>query len=191
LKFKKLFRIVIFYNNIVYAPNFKESGNNVFMYRNGTTSDEAGSWYIYNNIFIGGGTIKLFDIEDNDARIKNNIFYSIPAGTGQVFLKVPLEDWSRVDYNLYGQNNGIKGNKIINFRGSKTISQMRNLGAELHGIDRQNPLFISPFSNLHLQNGSPALKSGFNLGILFNIDKNGVERLPSGNWDIGCYQNSQ
>jgi len=181
----------LFYNNIVYAPNFKESGNNVFMYRNGTTSDGAGSWYIYNNIFIGGGTIKLFDIEDKDARIKNNIFYSIPAGTGQVFLKVPLEDWSRLDYNLYGQNNGIKGNKIINFKGSKTISQMRNLGAEVHGIDRQNPLFISPFNNLHLQNDSPALNSGLNLGIPFNIDKNRMERPKNESWDIGCYQNSQ
>jgi len=52
----------LFYNNVVYAPNFKESGNNVFMYNNNTTSDGAGSWYIYNNIFIGGGTIKLFSI---------------------------------------------------------------------------------------------------------------------------------
>ena len=180
----------LFYNNIVYAPNFKESGNNVFMYNNATTSDEAGSWYIYNNIFIGGGTIKLFSIEDKDARIKNNIFYSIPAGTGQIFFKVPLDDWSRLDYNLYGQNNGIKGDKIFNFEGSKSMSQMQNLGAELHGIDRQNPLFKTPFSNLHLQNGSPALNNGINLGIPFNRDKNGVERPPNGNWDIGCYHNS-
>jgi hypothetical protein len=180
----------LFYNNIVYAPNFKKSGNNLFLYSNGTTSDEAGSWYIYNNIFIGGGTVKLFDIEDKDARIKNNIFYSIPGGTGQIFLKVPLDDWSRLDYNLYGQNNGIKGNKIINFKGSKTMSQMQHLGAELNGIDRRDPLFKTPFSNLHLQNGSPALNGGINLGIPFNFDKNGEERPQNGNWDIGCYQNA-
>jgi len=96
----------LFYNNIVYAPYFRESGNNVFLYTNGSTPDDVGAWYIYNNVFIGGGTIKLFSIEDKDARIKNNIFYSIPERTGLVFLKVPLEDWSRLDYNLYGQNNG-------------------------------------------------------------------------------------
>jgi hypothetical protein len=179
----------LFYNNIVYAPNFKKSGNNVFMYTNNMTSDGAGSWYIYNNIFIGGGTVKLFSIEDKDAHIKNNIFYSIPAGTGQVFLIVPLDDWARLDYNLYGQNNGINGNNIINFEGSKTMKQMHILGAELHGIDRQNPLFITPFSNLHLKNGSPALNSGINLGTPINKDKNGLERPQNGNWDLGCYQN--
>jgi len=181
----------LFYNNIVYAPNFKESGNNVFYYSNGTTLDKAGSWYIYNNIFIGGGTIKLFSIEDKDARIKNNIFYSIPAGTGQVLLKVPLDDWSRLDYNLYGQNNGIKEDKIFNFEGSKSMSQMRVLGAELHGIDRQDPLFKTPFRNLHLQYKSPAFNSGIGLGSPFNIDKDGINRSTSGNWDIGCYQHSQ
>jgi len=179
----------LFYNNIVYAPNFKSSGNNVFMYSNNTTSDGAGSWYIYNNIFIGGGTIKLFSIEDKDARIKNNIFYSIPAGTGQVFLKVPLDDWSRLDYNFYGQNNGTKGDKIIRFNGSKSMSQIRILGAELHGIDRQNPLFKTPFTDLHLQNNSLAVKNGINLGFPFNKDKNGIERPKNGNWDLGCYQN--
>lgn len=181
----------LFYNNIVYAPNFKNSGNNVFSYGNGKISDVAGTWYIYNNIFIGGGTVNLFKIEDKDARIKNNIFYSIPAGTGQVYIRVPLDDWTRFDYNLYGQNNGIKGDKIIKFEGSKSMNQMQNLGAELHGIDRKNPLFMTPFSNLKLLNHSPAIKNGINLGVLFNIDKNGMERPKNGNWDIGCYQNSQ
>ena len=180
----------LFSNNIVYAPNFKNSGNNVFSYGNGKISDAAGSWFIYNNIFIGGGTINLFKIEDKDATIKNNIFYSIPAGTGQIFLRVPLEDWTRFDYNLYGQNNGINGDKIVKFEGSKSMRQLQNLGAELHGIDRKNPLFKSPFSNLHLQNGSPALNSGINLGVPFSIDKNGMERPKNGNWDIGCYHNS-
>ena len=68
---------------------------------------------------------------------------------------------------------------------------MQNLGAELHGIDRKNPLFMTPFSNLKLLNDSPAIKNGINLGVLFNIDKNGMERPKNGNWDIGCYQNSQ
>jgi len=181
----------LFFNNIIYAPNFKNSGNNVFSYSNGSVSDAAGSWYIFNNIFIGGGTINLFKIEDKHAQIKNNIFYSIPTGTGQVFLRTPLEDWSQLDYNLYGENNGINEGKIIKFEGSKSISQMNKLGAELHGIDRKNPLFKTPFSNLHLQNESPALNCGINLGVPFNMDKNGVERPQKGNWDIGCYQNSQ
>jgi len=180
----------LFFNNIIYAPEFNNSGNNVFSYSNGKTLDEAGSWYIYNNIFIGGGTINLFKIEDKDAHIKNNIFYSIPAETGQIYLRVPLEDWSRLDYNLYGQNNGTKGDKIFRFEGSKSMNQMQNLGAELHGIDRENPVFKTPFINLHLQIGSPGLNSGINLGIPFNIDKNGMERPINGNWDIGCYQNS-
>jgi hypothetical protein len=180
----------LFFNNIIYAPNFKNSGNNVFSYSNGNVSDTAGAWYIFNNIFIGGGTINLFKIEDKDAHIKNNIFYSMPAGTGQVFLRSPLEDWSQLDYNLYGQNNGINEGKIIKFEGSKSMGQMQNLGAELHGIDRKNPLFKTPFSNLYLQNESPALNRGINLGIPFNIDKNGIERPQDGNWDIGCYQNS-
>jgi hypothetical protein len=159
------------------------------MYNNSTTSDGEGSWYIYNNIFIGGGTIKLFSIEDKDALIKNNIFYSIPPGTGQVFLRTPLDDWTQLDYNLYGQNNGTKGDKIIRFDGSKSMSQIRILGAELHGIDRQNPLFKTPFTDLHLQNNSLAVKNGINLGFPFNKDKNGIERPKTGNWDLGCYQN--
>jgi hypothetical protein len=69
------------------------------------------------------------------------------------------------------------------------MSQIRILGAELHGIDRRNPLFKTAFSNLHLQNGSPALNSGINLCIPINKDKNGVERPQNGNWDLGCYQN--
>ena len=181
----------LFFNNVVYAPYFKNSGNNVFSYGNGEISDGAGSWYIYNNIFIGGGTVNLFKIEDKDAHIKNNIFYSIPAATGQVYIKVPLEDWTRFDYNLYGQNNGIKGDKIIKFEGSKSLKQMQNLGAELHGIDRKNPLFITPFSDLKLQYGSPAIMKGINLGTPFNNDKNGMERPQNRNWDIGCFQNSQ
>ena len=180
----------LFYNNIVYAPNFRNSGNNVFSYSNGTVSDGVGSWYIYNNVFIGGGTINLFKIEDKDAHIKNNIFYSIPHGTGQVILKAPLDNWSQLDYNLYGQNNGIKENKIINFDGSKSMNQMQRLGAELHGVDRQDPLFKIPFSNLHLQNDSPALDSGINLGLPFTKDKTDIERPKNGNWDLGCYQNS-
>ena len=178
----------LFFNNIIYAPYFINSGNNVFSYSNGNISDAAGSWYIYNNIFIGGGTINLLKIEDKDAHIKNNIFYSIPPGTGQVCLRVPLDDWSNLDYNLYGQNNGIKGDKIIYFNGSKSMSQMRTLGAELHGIDRQNPLFKVPFSDLHLQDNSPSINSGINLGVPFNIDKNGTKRPHDENWDIGCYQ---
>ena len=160
------------------------------MYTNNRTSDEAGSWYIYNNVFIGGGTIKLFSIEDKDAHVKNNIFYSITARSGQVFIKVPLDDWSQLDYNLYGQNNGINGDKIINFNGSKSMNQMRDHGAELHGIDRQNPLFENPFSNLHLQSESPAMNSGANLGITISIDKDGRQRPQGENWDIGCYQNT-
>ena len=178
----------LFFNNIVYAPNFKSSGNNLFSYSNSTVPDTDGSWYIYNNIFIGGGTINLFKLEDKDAQIKNNIFYSIPAGTGQVFLRVPLENWSQLDYNLYGENNGINEGEIIKFDGSKSMSQMNSLGAELHGIDRKNPLFKTPFSNLYLQKESPALNRGINLGIPFNVDKNGLERPQNENWDIGCYQ---
>lgn len=178
-----------FYNNVVYCPNFRTSGNNVFLYVNGTTPDDAGSWYIYNNIFIGGGTIKLFSIEDKEAKIKNNIFYSIQPETGLVFLTTPLDDWSGLDYNLYGQNNGTKRGKIIYFEGNKSMSQMRILGAELHGIDRQDPLFKTPFNNLYLQNNSLALNNGINLGVPFNRDKNNTERPMGGNWDIGCYQN--
>jgi hypothetical protein len=180
----------LFYNNIVYCPNFKTSGNNVFLYVNETTPDVAGSWYIYNNIFIGGGTMKLFSIEDKDAKIKNNIFYSTQPESGLVFLKTPLDDWSGLDYNLYGQNNGTRRGKIINFEGNKSINQMHILGAELHGIDRQDPLFKTLFTNLHLQNNSPAQNSGINLGVPYNQDKNGTERPKTGNWDIGCYQNS-
>ncbi|MCZ6702374.1 MAG: hypothetical protein O6940_04960, partial [Ignavibacteria bacterium] len=84
-----------------------------------------------------------------------------------------------------------KGKKIFKFEGSKTMSQMRILGAELHGIDRENPLFKTPFSNLHLKNGSPALNSGINLDIPFNRDKNGIERPKIGNWNLGCYQNTK
>lgn len=180
----------LFYNNIIFCPNFTASGNNVFFYINDTTPDEAGVWYIYNNIFMGGGTIKLFSVEDKDAHIMNNIFYSTQPGTGLVFLTTPLEDWSQMDYNLYGQNNGARGINIINFDGPKSMNQMHILGAELHGIDRQNPLFKTLFSNLHLQNNSPGLKNGINLGVPFNRDKDGIERPKSGKWDIGCYQNS-
>ena len=185
-----LIGIGLFYNNIVFCPNFKTSGNNVFLYVNGTTPDKAGTWYIYNNIFIGGGTMKLFSIEDKDAKIKNNIFYSTKPQTGLVFLTKPLDDWSGLDYNLYGQYNGTKSGKIINFEGNKSMNQIHILGAELHGIDRQDPLFKTLFSNLHLQNNSPCLNSGCNLSVPFNQDKNGTERPISGNWDIGCYQNS-
>ena len=177
----------LFYNNIIYAPNFRESGNNVFLYSNGKTPDDAGTWYIYNNVFIGGGTVKLFSIQDKDAHIKNNIFYSTVKGKGKVFFKVALQDWSELDYNLYGQNNGSKGNKIIKYNGSKTMKQMRLLGAEMHGINQRDPLFKAPFKDLHLQNNSPAVKSGIDLGPPFNKDKDGTERDKNGHWDIGCY----
>jgi hypothetical protein len=181
----------LFFNNIVYAPNFKSSSNNVFFYSNGTTPDKDGTWEIYNNIFIGGGTVKLFSIEDKDARIKNNIFYSIPNGTGLVFIKAPLDDWSGLDYNLYGQNNGIKEDLLFNFEGGKTMRQMNNLGAELNGIEKMDPLFRILFNDLHLNHKSPALNSGINLGSPFNRDKNGVERPANGSWDIGCYQHTK
>ena len=68
------------------------------------------------------------------------------------------------------------------------MKQMRLLGAEMHGINQRDPLFKAPFKDLHLQNNSPAVKSGIDLGPPFNKDKDGTERDKNGHWDIGCWE---
>ncbi|UCH66419.1 MAG: Ig-like domain-containing protein [Ignavibacterium sp.] len=188
---------VYFYNNVLYYPTADLSGQNVF-----TQFDDGyeSTWYIYSNTFIGGTTPNLFKIEDTDCTIKNNIFYGDASRSSPhiIFRHFPSasythNDWSKIDYNVYGNN--VTGSSIINIsgRGGVTMATFNGLGGETGGTpsarNKVNPLLVDIANeDFSLQSSSPAIDEGLPLGTPYSFDIEGVSRPQGAGWDIGAYE---
>jgi hypothetical protein len=96
--------------------------------------------------------------------IKNNIVRSLSGGFGTIV--VTGSNTSGVSHNA------ITGGSSV---GSNVITS--------------NPLFTDEMNgNFTLQENSPCVDAGINLGSPYNVDKNGTSRPQGNGWDIGAYE---
>lgn len=136
------------------------------------------------------GTGKLGSI---GTKIFNNTFYNIAAyGTNWGCI---WNDETAVECrnNLFHMN-GNTGKAFTTFGSSQwTISNSCFDVIESTGSTKGtdyilgNPLFVNPINyDFHIQNGSPCIGNGINVGISFDFD--GVSIPNGGNYDIGAYE---
>jgi hypothetical protein len=150
----------------------------------------GGTAYVYNNTIYqdGGGshnTFGIFASSSNDLLIKNNIVYS--AGSDPVAVLVLYFSGlsgTSISNNIYFTPNGTSPIFYYNGTSSPTIEGWQTLtGKELNSL-KSNPLFIKLGSDFTLQDGSPCINAGVNLGFKHDIIGNPIIGLP----DIGCYE---
>lgn len=124
--------------------------------------------------------------------VYNNTIYSNGAATGAFGLQFISGSSMTQRNNIYQDN---PGGNIVDWIG--TLVSSNNLcfgsgGTTNCAISGQNPLFQSPSTSstadFHLQNGSPAINAGVNLGSPYNTDFAGVARPTTGPWEIGAYE---
>jgi len=164
------------YNNVVKCPNNQA---NIIGFDNDVTG--TASLILYNNTVIGGGGNTLRIPHTATVTVKNNVFVTTYAST-LIEIEAALGAGSVFDYNLYYRQDG--GSSVINYTGSKTLTQWRTLGFDAHGLN-SNPMLND---SLYPASNSPVIKAGTNLGGVFNSDKEGISRPQSGAPDLGAYE---
>jgi len=171
--------------------------SNIFKYNRGYGVGIEGlsDVRIYNNTFYQNNTSSsaaFFVYVDTDpvyADIRNNIFYTTLSndtgggGSGVTTYNI-IDSHVTSDYNLYYRINNSLRIMFI----TSTSYYMNSLfpiteGYETNGL-KANPLFISS-TDLHLQEGSPAIGAGVDFGIELDFDGNAFDSsTPS----IGAYE---
>ncbi|MCG3118128.1 MAG: hypothetical protein ALAOOOJD_00267 [bacterium] len=117
-------------------------------------------------------------INSADIVIKNNIIY---ANGSYAALAASVSPLPGEDYNLIYNSGTLTesgSQPAVTAFGSNTIIGM-------------DPLFVSTTAgseNLHLQDGSPALAAGVNLGVSEDIEKNPRPQPAASNPDMGAYE---
>ncbi len=169
-----------FYNNIV---NLTQSGSNGITFRRLTG---AGTVQIVGNTAYGQNSATLIQTTEVDNPvIKNNIIYSGNSGYAARVL-----NWagnpSNIENNLVYAPNAAN---VWNFNGvSKSWSQWRALGFDVHGKNA-DPKFTSINNkNFSLQQTSPGVDAGLAAGSPYNVDIMGVSRPQGQNYDMGAYE---
>jgi parallel beta-helix repeat protein len=135
----------------------------------------------HNSFFKSGFEIIRTKITSADIAIKNNIFYG--NGT-HAALAASISPLPGEDYNLI-YNAGA---------GTETTSQPAVMSFGANTKIGQDPLFVSAIAggeDLHLQNGSPAIGAGVNLGVADDIGNGARPQPASSNPDLGAYENSR
>lgn len=136
-----------------------------------------------NNVFLAGASSRVtgWKIENdgqiNNLNVKNNIIINMlnDGGGGWIVVNNSGDmDEVHFDYNvLYNNNNNndpvLNGNDITNY--------------SFIGNIKQNPLFVSS-TDFHLQEGSPAIGAGTDLGLSFDYEGAIVANPPS----IGAFE---
>lgn len=164
----------------------------------------TGAFNIYNNVFYdnvksAANVAEVYVAESNTLSLNfvNNIIVHLPGyGTG-LLVNAGYTGSMIHSNNLYWHTSG---GTIVNFKGaSYTPDTVESFEASSEGGD---PLFVNvallPTSitstagispdGFALQDASPALGSGYNLGTTFNTSVNRVTRPATGFWDMGVYQ---
>ncbi|GIU68902.1 MAG: hypothetical protein KatS3mg002_0138 [Candidatus Woesearchaeota archaeon] len=161
-------------NTTIYPYNYTPI---IYFYNNIVVTDVAG-----NGVTIVAANRGKSDTVDNRSEIKNNIFHCFRCSStvGISFLIPP----QNIDYNMYSMN----GSWILNYNGGKTMSQLRSIGAELHGVEAK-AVFVNPdIFDYRLAPGSPGVDQGAVLSEEFRRSLNGVLRPQGSGWDIGAYE---
>ena len=164
------------YNNVVKCPNNQA---NIIGFDNDVTG--TGKLVLYYNTVIGGGGNTLRIPHPAVVTVKNNIFVTTYSST-LIQIEAVLGSGSVFDYNLYYRQDG--NSSVINYSGSKTLTQWKSLGFDAHGLN-SNPMLND---SLYPASNSPVINAGINLGSIFVVDKEGVSRPQSGAPDLGAYE---
>ncbi len=154
---------------------------------NGVVILNAKGIKIVNNTFVkddsqGTERIALYIVSDSEYVSEISFVNNIVAGTWKHFIRVPdLKDiWSAFDYNIMFASDGwIMNNAGRNLR----LSQVQSLGYMLNGM-ASDPLFINNLSDWHLQQVSPAIDKGMDIGYNFDFEGNVIDTFP----DIGALE---
>lgn len=141
-------------------------GGSVVFYQGANTTAQN---YFVNNTLSGNQNIVYFPLASEPYfTIENNIYYN----TGQYgFMNW---NWTAkpntlvMDYNVYyGPTTNMAASNSWVFVYGRPITFVRNLGMELHSMFT-NPMFNNTSTNdYHLQNASPAIHAGTNVGLPF------------------------
>jgi hypothetical protein len=173
---------IFIYNNVMWGCSVASN----LMMKDAT----SGMTYILNNTMIaqnptGKALLLMYPDEDQIGLIQNNILYSqneIPLYCNQVLALT-----GKINNNCLYRSTGTD---ISYLNGAThTWAQHQSAGYDINGVNA-NPLFVTNFSDLHLQAGSPCrheVTLGADLSAYFTTDKDGVFR-PVAQWDIGAYQ---
>jgi hypothetical protein len=162
-----------FFNNVLYR-NCQNAKDTPIRIKRNSGSFSANVYY--NSVYT---TFDHCLSTDAPTNIKNNIFYS--AGSNFHFTLVQFEtsSGSSCDYNIYYDPSNVFTN--TNFSGGQGGNSIE-----------ANPNFVSidNLSNfdLRLNENSPAIDAGLDLGTPFNLDILGTLRPLGNGADIGAYE---
>ena len=152
----------LYYNNVV---NLTKSTSNGITLRN--LSLGSATVEIYNNVVFGelGADHAIYCSEMvSPPMIKNNIVRSLSGGFGTIVITG--SNTSGVTHNAITGGNSV-GSNVIN----------------------GDPLFIDELNGIFtLQEKSPCIDAGIDLGSPYNVDKVGTLRPQGNGWDIGAYE---
>lgn len=166
------------YGNLIYANNTNSKGIHLDM---DAGSDYTGSLVeIYNNTVISNVNSTYQNDYNGDVTLKNNIFYNTvttggysyaSTGTGTIIHSNNL-------YYVKSTGNWVK-------EGGTNYTQATIVSGFETTAQTTDPTFITEFTDLHLQSGSPAIGSGVAIsGITTDYDGVSYGSPPA----IGAYE---
>ena len=173
------------YYNLIVNTGAGEDGYAIWIYG----ASRKGKVHIFNNtIFQDGGTMHnrfgIFASAGNNLEIKNNIVYSAGFYPFAVLYLGSGSSEMSLSNNIYFTPN--ENRDIFYYAGntSATIADWQKLTGQEANSLKINPLFGIEGSDFSLQDNSPCINSGVNLGFKYDISGNPIVGLP----DIGCYE---
>lgn len=180
-----MFGISKFYNNVI---NLGDAKSNALSFRRLPSLGGTGNVEILENtVYAKNAYRAIWVTETSDPVIKNNIAIITNNTVPPLFVTDWNGNGSNIQSNLlYNPNT----NKVANLGVSYTQTQMESAGINLGGSDTNPQLVDITRRDFHLTSSSPAIDVGRNLGLLYNVDKDGESRPQGSGYDIGAYEYS-
>ncbi len=190
--------------NNVFINGYGNSGSNIGGDTDGSIPSTSNQ-FINNTIHLKGDALYgpnamwtwgVIGSEEMPAIIRNNIIVREEPGGFPAF-EVTHPEGVIMDNNLWGTEN-MKwrwGNQTATAFGPGDgtwlgIVSQTDASLEAHSVSG-DPQFIAAYTNMHIQETSPAFEKGADLSALgFHWDFDGTER-PAGKWSIGAYQGAE
>ena len=147
-----------FYSNIIYQNNIDGGGKGIWEFVHPSRTTTGQNIEIYNNTIItkGGHGARFDQGVTSTVTFKNNIIIQTNTGNGQDALNIATTGAVVHDHNLYYCNQ--VGTVYVTEGGSYYfLADMPTWEATSVTSD---PTFVTDFTDLHLQTGSPAIGKG-------------------------------
>jgi len=164
----------------IYWINAPRSTGNTVVHNTIVNSQLAGLGFYNATTTHTGNVIKNNLVVQDNAVVGDKKCIFVPGDGGTI---PTANTW---DYNQYFSD-GVADNHIVQRLSSTdcTLAEWQTLtGQESHSAN-SDPTFVTEFSNLHLQVGSPAIARG-DPAVGITTDKDGVTRGVAA--DAGCYE---